>query len=153
MWIDTADLGDDAHDYEGEEPTSALDMGDRLVAPCSALRYRLTARVADGRLVVQGRLATTVEFACSRCGEPFRTNIADPAFSRVYELEKTGQSVDLTPDMREAMLLAFPTYPLCDEGCRGVCPGCGANRNRATCACRRTDGHGWSMLDGLKLEQ
>jgi uncharacterized protein len=25
--------------------------------------------------------------------------------------------------------------PLCDEDCRGLCPGCGGNRNRGECGC------------------
>jgi uncharacterized protein len=32
-------------------------------------------------------------------------------------------------------MLALPTRPLCDENCRGLCGGCGANLNREPCAC------------------
>jgi uncharacterized protein len=26
--------------------------------------------------------------------------------------------------------------PVCREDCRGLCPSCGANRNRETCSCQ-----------------
>jgi len=31
--------------------------------------------------------------------------------------------------------LALPMKPLCREGCRGLCPVCGGNRNITACAC------------------
>jgi uncharacterized protein len=38
--------------------------------------------------------------------------------------------------------------PLCDEGCRGLCPGCGGNRNRGECDC--PEGSRESPFDCLK---
>ncbi len=38
------------------------------------------------------------------------------------------------------VLLEMPSKVLCAEECQGLCPHCGANRNRTTCACRETDG-------------
>ena len=46
-----------------------------------------------------------------------------------------GDEFDLTPLVHEQMILAFPTRPLCGEGCRGLCPQCGANLNTVSCAC------------------
>ncbi len=36
--------------------------------------------------------------------------------------------------------LEIPAKVLCTEECRGLCPRCGANRNRTPCACREADG-------------
>ena len=47
-----------------------------------------------------------------------------------------GDEVNLAPLVRETLLLALPTKPLCREDCRGLCPRCGANRNGAECGCR-----------------
>jgi uncharacterized protein len=47
-----------------------------------------------------------------------------------------GEEIDLTPFIREQMLLALPTRPLCSDDCRGLCPRCGANRNERDCGCR-----------------
>lgn len=152
MIIDTSELGAEQRAFEGVEPESIWAMDDEGVRPVSPLKYQVTARLVGERLVVRGRLDARVEFLCGRCGEGFGQDVADPRFCRDYELSEPGQSVDLTPDMREAIILSFPTYPLCDEGCRGVCPGCGANRNRGSCSCRDVGGPGWSMLDGLTLK-
>lgn len=43
--------------------------------------------------------------------------------------------LDLTPMLREQMLLAIPARGLCEEACLGLCPSCGANLNRGRCGC------------------
>lgn len=48
-----------------------------------------------------------------------------------YETEE----IDLTPIVREQIILSLPTRPLCREDCRGLCPQCGANRNESECGC------------------
>ena len=35
--------------------------------------------------------------------------------------------------------LELPSKVLCAEDCKGLCPRCGANRNRTPCACREMD--------------
>ena len=34
----------------------------------------------------------------------------------------------------EEFLLAMPMKPLCEPGCKGLCPQCGINRNSASCS-------------------
>jgi uncharacterized protein len=46
-----------------------------------------------------------------------------------------GEEIDLTPLVHEQAMLALPTRPLCREGCRGLCPRCGADLNAGGCAC------------------
>ena len=46
--------------------------------------------------------------------------------------------IDLGQLMQEQCYLAVPMKPLCQEGCRGLCPDCGTNLNTATCHCERT---------------
>ena len=51
-----------------------------------------------------------------------------------------GDQVDLSPLIREQIILALPTRPLCRESCRGLCPQCGVNLNFQPCACRAASG-------------
>ena len=44
--------------------------------------------------------------------------------------------IDLGEVMREQFFLALPMKPLCRPDCKGLCPICGANRNRQQCECR-----------------
>ena len=54
----------------------------------------------------------------------------------VYE----GDEIDLAPLLREQIILALPTRPLCDEHCKGLCPSCGVNLNLESCRCAATAG-------------
>ena len=101
-----------------------------------------------------GSLTGTVEGCCSRCLESYRFDlnskfdfVLQPASMtsdrKVEELRRedlglsyySTEEINLTPLIREQLMLALPTRPLCDENCRGLCGGCGANLNRESCAC------------------
>jgi len=66
----------------------------------------------------------------------------------------TGKQIDLTPAMREQILLSIPPSPLCSEDCKGLCPSCGKDLNEGACGCDRTvvDPR-WQALKGLQLEK
>ena len=41
----------------------------------------------------------------------------------------------MRPAIREAWLLAAPTFVQCREDCKGLCPTCGTDWNVADCDC------------------
>jgi uncharacterized protein len=47
----------------------------------------------------------------------------------------SGDEINLEPLVREQVLLALPTRPLCAEDCRGLCGGCGMDLNTESCRC------------------
>jgi len=49
--------------------------------------------------------------------------------------------LDLDRLIQTEAMLGLPMKPLCREGCRGLCPVCGGNRNVTPCDCeaRRPD--------------
>jgi uncharacterized protein len=49
----------------------------------------------------------------------------------------SGKELDLSPVVREALILALPPYPVCQEGCKGLCAVCGTNLNERECGCER----------------
>lgn len=62
----------------------------------------------------------------------------------------TDMVVDVDALAREALVLALPFQPLCDEGCKGLCPQCGADLNREACACQAQAGDPrWDALRQL----
>jgi uncharacterized protein len=105
-----------------------------------------------------GTVKTTIELPCSRCLEPF-TSPVDAAFDLRYQphapaaVEGTverqieeddlstafyeNDEIDLGQLMREQFYLSLPMKPLCRVPCAGLCPVCGTNLNRGTCACTR----------------
>lgn len=46
-----------------------------------------------------------------------------------------GDELDLTELVVEQLALELPIQPLCSEECKGLCPVCGADRNRTECGC------------------
>jgi uncharacterized protein len=55
--------------------------------------------------------------------------------------------------VREQLLLALPSYPVCQEGCKGLCSVCGANLNERDCGCdRHVPDPRWAGLEKLKTK-
>lgn len=64
---------------------------------------------------------------------------------------KDGNKIDLTGDIRDAILLTIPTKQLCSEECKGLCPRCGINFNEESCSCKSEEvDPRWEALKKLK---
>ena len=46
-----------------------------------------------------------------------------------------GHVLSIDSEIREAVLLGLEMRPLCREGCAGLCPRCGEDRNLGACRC------------------
>jgi uncharacterized protein len=58
--------------------------------------------------------------------------------------------LDLEPMVHDAVVLELPQAPLCSPECKGLCPACGADRNRETCNCEEVPvDHRWAALGAL----
>jgi uncharacterized protein len=132
---------------EGEEecPIPQLDPGEvRCAGP---LLYNLDAGISEGALWANGELAQPVELRCVRCLESFAFDIQVKDFAVHTQL--TGpEEIDLTPFMREDILLNLPVYPRCDREGGKLCKA-PASKPAETPAERKPD---WSVLDQLKLK-
>jgi uncharacterized protein len=152
------DITADAKELSFSEPEGeinrALGLGPireyRLEGPVSVV---LSYYRAGTELFFGGELTAATVASCARCAEEFIApsgrsfryvlaprSIGDDnnADLRAEDLEFSlydGEEVNLTPLIREQMLLALPTRPLCREDCRGLCPRCGANLNECDCGC------------------
>jgi uncharacterized protein len=96
----------------------------------------------DGVLVT-GEAHADLEGECVRCLEPIRDQL-DVTFQELYLYDDTrdaasvqeegeddvsmldGDLLDLEPVLRDAVVLALPFQPLCQDDCPGLCPECGA---------------------------
>jgi len=108
---------------EGEEKGDILDIKDELVRPMRPVRYSLDVGLSDGGLFATGSLEADMEMECVRCLEKFEYTARVPDFATQVEL--TGaESIDLTEEIREDILLALPPHPHCDwdggKACAGV---------------------------------
>lgn len=100
------------------------------------------ARTPQG-LLLQSRLTATVAAECTRCLEPIELEV-HPVFSELYAFKKNAAvdaelivpetvQIDISPLVREYMILEMPIKPLCKIDCKGLCPVCGENQNLVTC--------------------
>lgn len=152
--------------YAAEASPSDLEITDsalmeRVVGVASA---DLTVESTVDGLVARGWVEVVTTDDCRRClrpvSEPIRVDIdevyqtATPGRTEVTDgitlLE--SEALDLTPVVRDAVLLALAGPPLlCDPGCAGLCPVCGEDRNQIACSCdTEVKDLRWSALDQLR---
>jgi uncharacterized protein len=113
---------------QGEMPVAELDIEtrDEMIALAEPLRYELEVEQLEGGLLVQGELHLRLQCQCVRCLKPFdyRLHLA-PWTCHVPLRDEdaapvVNDCVDLTPFLREDILLSFPQHPLCEPECRGL---------------------------------
>ena len=108
-------------------------------------------------LYFQGWLGGTIEGRCSRCLWSYFFPLEkkfdfvltpDPLSAKRKELDRgemglsyyAADEINLSPYIKEQVLLALPIRPLCEANCRGLCVGCGANLNDEQCRCASSAG-------------
>ena len=150
--VDVARLNKDGEWYKGETGPDLLGLEDsEFVTPIGGIVYALKAEVLGSELLVRGEVRQRLQCVCSRCADTFETEAVDPEFVCSLEINDTTDFLDLTEEIREAIILALPGYPVCRETCRGLCMACGANLNTGKCTCRKTGKDTrWSALDALE---
>jgi uncharacterized protein len=141
----------------------------RIVDPI-AVDFHLTCSGRD--VLARVAASTRASLTCSRCLEVFLFPVraqtrftfcrkSHPGDSQraleldIEDLETAtfeGDEIDLSELVYEQIVLSFPIKPLCHEGCLGLCPRCGVNRNLEACGCHaeRLDPR-WEVLGKLKL--
>lgn len=115
------------------------------------IEYNLYIQVVSERLIASGSLRTEVRFICARCAGAGSLEVRVDDFRTVREIADDPEYVDLTQDAREAIILAFPGYPVCRPDCKGLCSKCGKNLNEGKCGCKPEKDSRWSALDDLEL--
>jgi uncharacterized protein len=151
-------LEDDEVCLKGELPVAELDLGvnDEMIRLGKPLRYDLTVEQLHDSLLVQGSLKLVLDCECVRCLKPFdyKLELAGWALHLPLEGEDkvsvVNDCVDLTPFVREDMLLEFPQHPLCK-------PECGGLKKKARKSVEKSDESEskpdvWAELNKLKLK-
>ena len=142
---------------------------DVVAAPVS-VRLQGEVRAEGEAVTVLGRIRADGTVACSRCLDDVEWTV-DESFAVEYRWPAStptedevgldeddldvsfleGNELDLLELAAEQILLALPMRILCDEDCAGLCPTCGANRNRpVACECPPEVDPRWQALAGLK---
>jgi uncharacterized protein len=117
------------------------------------LNYQVFLKRENQRIQAQGKIKTAISLACVRCLDQFELKI-NSRFDiilfpkELVDLRSTSldedeleyiffenDQIDLEKILIEQVNLFIPFKPICDPGCKGICPGCGVNLNHSACPC------------------
>jgi uncharacterized metal-binding protein YceD (DUF177 family) len=132
---------------EGEEDCPVPELEAEEIHCVEALHYKIDVGVSEGALWANGSLKQAVELRCVSCLEKFVYQIEIPAFAMHAQLNGP-ETVDLTPFLREDLLLNLPAHPRCDRDGGRSCKAAQETSPSAETK-RKSD---WSALDKLKLK-
>ena len=145
---------------EGRLPARELDIDplDTVIQVAQPLEYDLEVQKLEDGLLVQGRLLLNLECQCVRCLKPFQHRLELDGWACHLPLQgedcvtAVNDCVDLTPHVREDILLEFPWHPLCDPECRGL-PKTSIGKSKNTSRTGKTEvgSSAWAELNKLKL--
>ncbi len=147
MKILIPEIPKDGLDIEVEESIES----DAISAPVKA---KLRIDKEGSEVMVKGGMAVDLKLQCSRCLREFTRTLSVPidvVYHPVEELKGeerheiaaeeldtdfySGEELDILDLLREQIMLNITMKPLCDDLCKGLCPGCGADLNVETCKC------------------
>ena len=136
-------------DVEVIEVDQALRLRDDLADRYpDGVRVVASLRHIQHGVYMQGYVEGRETETCARCLDQFvretRVEIAeaysedirpeDDQFSELSAL--IGRTIDVDELVEQLLEVDEPLAAVCSETCRGICPTCGANRNRERCDCR-----------------
>ena len=157
LLVHLRDIKDEDAELAGELSIEELefDFTDEVIHFTKKLNYQLLVQSLPDALLIRGSLRLILDCECVRCMAPFEYPLDFPDW--VCHIPTTGEdkapinkgSVDLTPYIREDMVLAFPQHPLCREDC----PGLAANNQKVPDIPQPDAGKKspWDQLNQLKL--
>ncbi len=142
----------------GSIMSKELDISDldNMIKVPGVVAYDLQVQRLERNLLVRGRLTAELLCQCVRCLKTFTRRLDLPGFATDLPLQGEdsvleGDFVDLTPWVREDILLAFPQHPLCEPGCAGLqkpaLPGADAQPGQES----QTTSTVWAVLNKLEL--
>ena len=134
----------------GEEDPAFLDLAAIGAKAAGPVRYSLEVGLSGGGVFATGCVAVPVEMTCVACLELFVYEAVVDPFAAQVEIEGR-ELVDLTPVVREELLLALPNHPRCDLLLGHICPYHGLEAGgRGT---QESAQSAWDQLDKLKTKR
>ena len=144
---------------QGELPVRDLDIDprDEVILLAQPLGYDVEVQKLDNSLLLRGELRLRLDCQCVRCLKPFQHPLAIEDWTCHVPLDGedaapvVNDCVDLTPYIREDILLALPQHPLCDPKCRGLKRPNIGKAKKSSAGKTGNESSAWAELDKLKL--
>jgi len=138
----------------------------------SPLQAEVKIKKAGPSVLITGKVETTLRLQCARCLKEFSSPLSTAFDLTLHPLKEVlgeeeielgseemesgffeGGEIHLSEIACEQIFLELPYQPLCQEGCKGLCPICGGDLNLSSCECVKEEfPSGLSGLKKLKLD-
>lgn len=152
MKIDPLEIPDEGLELSGSLAVADYDIPVGEIQGWKDFQYRFQITKMENQITVMGTLSASFNATCSRCLDPLPWKLEVKDFCHL--LDCPGEAVlDLTPLIREDIILALPIAIRCELDSGDKCPRSGrvfafneedfAEKRRATV---------WRNLDQLKTE-
>jgi uncharacterized protein len=159
--------------FEVAFPPGEIDFSDAGLTEVTPLEAQGSAELLAntlGEVRIRGHIKVRMRADCDRCLEPadfpvdsnfdlFYRPASQAANEEDVEIDAgeteiafyEGEGIELKDVLREYVLLAMPMQRVCREGCQGICPVCGQNRNLVRCGCEaKPVDDRWAALKNLQ---
>jgi uncharacterized protein len=160
LTINLRHLEEEGLPLKGELPVEELDLQlrDEVVQAHEPLKYDFQVEKHQEGLLLQGQLRLDLDCECVRCLKPVKIPLKIDEWACHVPLSGdeaapiVNDQVDLTPYVREDILLEFPQHPLCDPGCGGL-PSLSTGKPKKTKSTGPAGASGstWAELNKLRF--
>jgi uncharacterized protein len=114
-----------------------LDPDTELIALTGPVAVKAKIFRIGDTLDISAGISAMLELRCSRCLCSYSVPL-EKSFRCDHHIEKDEEEADLTPYIRDELMLDYPMKPLCKDSCKGLCRVCGADLNEGGCSCGST---------------
>jgi len=135
--IDTNRIPLDGVALEEKVSPAALDLETEMITLRDPITVRADISKITNAVTINLTLEALMYANCSRCMSEFHFDFKEN-MRLSYQVDKSDPVIDLDPDIREEIILAYPIKPLCKTDCKGLCAKCGKNLNEGGCSCAIT---------------
>lgn len=168
MKIDLRQLTEHSGRLVSEETVGLGEVFDRNASV--RCRVEVDYRQSGGAYFFHGDVTGALDTSCHRCLDDARVRLSGDfdvvvrrgAETETAEDDETAEGyivlslneheVSLGPFISESLIVNIPIQIVCKDDCLGLCPTCGNNLNRESCACKKPGDPRWDALRRLKAK-
>jgi len=136
-----------------------IDTRDEMVRPNKPLHHDLEVQQMEDSLLVRGNLVLPLDCECVRCLKAFEYTLKLTDWACLIPLSGEdappldGDTVDLTPFLREDILLELPQHPLCKPDCGGLNKPTASSKSKSSGPNDVKTSSAWTELEKLKFRK
>ena len=157
--IHLEELEDGPRHLVGELDKEVFDLPKGDAEAVSPLSYDLEVSLFEQELFVSGKIFSTFQFECVRSLKRFAKTLTIDPFELALDT-KGKQVIDITEELREELILAFPSYPRCEEGDSPESSEINSSylrvdkhpQERVNNSCTDRNNEAWDVLDSLSTQ-